>query len=346
MTPGRGSSVDSSQQIWISVRTLGEFVFCPRAGVVSANRADQEAEPEDDPIRLDFLPQYSLTIIEEQLALHLRALGAWAGRFVGLLVVMGVGWYFDWKIAVLVGALVLFWLGRRMSREMRAVFTLADFRRQALAAEPKEPTADLSEQQLVNWWELLGAGFDSIRLQEKLSDEATRLTGKPWRVLRKGSLRIPVIRISEDYYEGGRYWIYPQHEVRLAAYAHLLIACEGGEVPYGIVLFGKSYEGVAIPITPKLKETTEQRRAELIEELRATKKGLPPPAPEPSNCAKCPLGKPEKVAKAQMVRLDASRIHGRTGLDGQLYHSECGDCFGWTPPHELAKRKGLLPAGR
>lgn len=339
------TAVDATGQIWISVRTLGEFVFCPRAGVVVANKAEDDAESEDNPIRLDFLPQYSLTVIEEQLALHLRALGSWAGRFVGVLIVMGVAWYFDWKIAILIGALILFWFGRRMSQEMRAVFTLADSRRQAIAAEPKEPPADLGQQQLVNWWELLKAGFDSIRLQETLRDEVTRLAGKPWRVLRKGSLRIPIIRISEDYYEGGRYWIYPQHEVRLAAYAQLLAACEGGEVPYGIVLFGTSYEGVAVPITPKLKEATEQKRAELVAELRATKKGLPPAAPESSVCAKCPLGKPEKIANAQTVQLNGSKVHGRTGTDGQLYHSECGDCFGWTPPHELAKRKGLAPPG-
>ncbi len=337
--------MDAAAQIWISVRTLGEFVFCSRAGIVAANKTEDEAEPEDDPIRLDFLPQYSLPVIEEQLALHLRALGSWAGRFVGLLLVMGVAWYFDWKIAVLIGAFILFWFGRRMTREMRAVFTLADSRRQAIAAEPKEPPADLGQQQLVNWWELLKAGFDSVRPQETLRDEVTKLAGKPWRVLRKGSLRIPVIRISEDYYEGGRYWIYPQHEVRLAAYAQLLVACEGGEVPYGIVLFGKSYEGAAIPMTAKLTEATERKRAELVAELTAAKKGLPPSAPEPAVCAKCPLGKPEKMSKGQTVQLDASKVHGRTATDGQLYHSECGDCFGWTPPHELAKKKGLVSPG-
>jgi hypothetical protein len=337
--------VDTAAQIWISVRTLGEFVFCPRAGIVVANKVEDEAEPEDDPIRLDFLPQYSLTVIEEQLALHLRALGSWAGRFVGVLIVMGVAWYFDWKIAVLIGAFILFWFGRRMTREMRAVFTLADSRRQAIAAEPKEPPADLGQQQLVNWWELLKAGFDSIRPQETMRDELTKLAGKPWRLLRKGSLRIPVIRISEDYYEGGRYWIYPQHEIRLAAYAQLVAACEGAESPYGIVLFGKSYEGVAIPITPGLRTATEKKRAELMSELASTKKGLPPPAPEASLCAKCPFGKPEKVPKSQIVGLGASKVHGRTGKDGQLYHSECGDCFGWTPPHDQAKGKGLLPAG-
>jgi hypothetical protein len=50
------------------------------------------------------------------------------------------------------------------------------------------------------------------------------------------------------------------------------------------------------------------------------------------------------VPAAQLVQLDASKIFGRTGKDGQLYHSECGDCFGWTPPHELAKSKGLVAA--
>ena len=335
--------MESGQQVGIGVRTLGEFVFCPRAGIVAASKGDDEAESDDNPVRLDFLPQYSLTVIEEQLALHLRALGSWAGRFIGVFIVMAVAWYFDWKIAVLIGAVVLFWFGRRMSWEMWAVSTLSDSRRQAIAAEPKEPPENLAGQQLVNWWELLKAGFDSIRLQEKLCDETTKLTGKPWRVLRKGSLRIPVIKIGDDYYEGGRYWIYPQHEIRLAAYALLLSACEGGEVPYGIVLFGNSYEGVAVPITDKLRGEVHSKMAELAAALVAAKKGTPPPVPDSALCLKCPLGKPETVAKAQIIQLDTGKVHGRTGRDGRLYHSECGDCFGWTPPHEKAKRKGLSP---
>ena len=36
-------------------------------------------------------------------------------------------------------SLVIFFMGRRLSQEIRAVLTLSDYRRQALDAEPKEP---------------------------------------------------------------------------------------------------------------------------------------------------------------------------------------------------------------
>lgn len=73
--------MDQPQPFWIKVRTLGEFVFCPRAGILAAEKEGNEDEPDEDPIRLDFLPEYSLLVIEEQLALHLRALGSWGGAW-------------------------------------------------------------------------------------------------------------------------------------------------------------------------------------------------------------------------------------------------------------------------
>jgi hypothetical protein len=334
--------LDQSHQFWIKVRTLGEFVFCPRAGILAAEKEGGEDEPDDDPIRLDFLPEYSLTVIEEQLALHLRALGSWGGRVAGVLIAIAVAWFFGWKVAVVIGAVVLLWLGRRLGQEIRAVLTLADSRRQAIAAEPKEPPENATSQTPVNWWELLKAGFDSIRVQESLRDEASKLAGRPWRVLRKGSLRIPVIKIGEDFYEGGRYWIYAQHEIRLAAYAHLLAACEGGEVPYGIVLFGNTYQGVAIPITAQLKENFLAKRAEFDRAMAAAKKGNPPDEPDAGCCSGCPFGKPEKV-NTDLVQIQREKIHGRNGRDGKLYHSECGDRFEWIPPHAQTKKKGMLP---
>ena len=334
--------MDQSQQFWIKVRTLGEFVFCPRAGILAAEKEPAEDEADDDPIRLDFLPEYSLPVIEEQLALHLRALGSWGGRVAGLLIAMAVAWFVGWTLAVVIGAVVLLWLGRRLGQEIRSVLTLADSRRQAIAAEAKEPPENATNQTAVNWWELLKAGFDSIRLQESLRDEQSKLAGRPWRVLRKGSLRIPVIKIGEDFYEGGRYWIYPQHEIRLAAYAHLLAACEGGEVPYGIVLFGSTYEGVAIPITAQLNEQFLVKRAEFDRTFAAAKKADPPDEPDAGCCSGCIHGKPEK-ANADLVQIQTEKVHGRTGRDGQLYHSECGDRFEWIPPHAQAKKKGLLP---
>ncbi len=223
---------------------------------------------------------------------------------------------------------------------MRSVLMLVDSREQARKAQPVEPPEDLAKQVTINWWELLKSGFDSIRLQEILRDEESRLAGKPWRVLRKGSLRIPVIRIAEESYEGARYWIYRQHEIRLAAYAHLIVTCEGGQSPYGIVLFGSTYQGAAVPINTGLQASLGETLADFRVALSAAQQGVTPSAPESNLCTACPFGRPEKVVR-NTPNPGAKKIYGRTGQDGVFYHSECGDHFSWVPPHALAKKKRL-----
>jgi hypothetical protein len=208
--------IASAKPFRIKVRTLGEFVFCPRAGVLSSLRTEDE-EPEYDQPNLDFLPQYELRIIEEQLGPHLRKL---AGSFLFLVVGLifgGISLGMGWKWAVLGAAVAIFFAGRFFRRELIAVLTLASYRRQAMRAEPAEPPVDLDATMPVNWWNLLQAGFDSIRPQEAFRAEDIQLAGTPWRVLRKGSLRIPVIKLESARFEASRYWVYPQHEVRLAA---------------------------------------------------------------------------------------------------------------------------------
>ncbi len=334
---------DSPKAFGIKVRTLGEFVFCQRAGILSSLQETNDTEREYDQPNLDFLPQYSLAVVEEQLAIHLRRLGTRATLAVLLLVVGGVSFWFSWKIAVVAAAVLLFVLSRSFNRELRSVLTLADTRRQALQAEPVEPPSTLSSAVPVNWWSLLKSGFDSIRLQESLRDEETKLSGTPWRVLRKGSLRIPVIKLETANFEAGRFWVYPQHEIRLAAYAHLLATCEGGEVPYAIALFGDSFDGIAIPISAEAMRAIESQLDAAREAIRRHAASLPTDAPENTNvCSGCPFGCPRAVTEA--ARRDPSKkIHGVPARDGRSYHSECGDLFSWTPPHWLAKKKGLLP---
>ena len=46
----------------------------------------------------------------------------------------------------------------------------------------------------MNWFGLLNLGFESIRLDDSLRDPDWRFDGRPWRILRKGSLSIPVFR--------------------------------------------------------------------------------------------------------------------------------------------------------
>ncbi|MBX9681653.1 MAG: hypothetical protein K2X38_23090 [Gemmataceae bacterium] len=328
----------------VGVRTLGEFVFCPRAGLLAARREADE-EPEYDEPRLDFMPQYSLAAVEEQLAVWLSRFGRWSAGGAVLIVAGVTSVVLGVKAVAAISAVALFVLGRFWVRELAVVMRLADVRRQALQASPKEPPADASSATPVTWWELLKAGFDSVRLQEPLRDEQTGLVGSPWRVLRKGSLRIPVIKLESAHFDSGRFWIYPQHEIRLAAYARLLEACERGESPYGVVLFGDRFEGVAVPVGKELREAVETTLPRFREALRKSATEAPPPEPpDPALCAGCPLGFPKAATEAER-RSVVKKIHGVQGNDGKLYHSECGDGFAWRPPHRRARQKGLLPPG-
>ncbi|MEO2091211.1 MAG: hypothetical protein ABGY75_17245, partial [Gemmataceae bacterium] len=329
----------------VRVRTLGEFVFCPRAGLLSHASADEDDEPTDERMNLNFLPEYSLALIEEQLAAQLRRLARWAAWVVGGLFLVVVAVWNELPplvpLALAVPSMLCVW---KSLQALSAVITLGDRRREALTATPAEPPADVTDDVPVRWWELLKAGFESVAYLEPLFDEELALAGKPWRVLKKGSLRIPVIRLPADNYHAGRYWVYEQHRVRLAAYAALLAACEGGQTPYAVVLFGGSYDGVAVPVLPAtavIAKLDELRRS-----LDLDRMGLPTPPPtNPNVCSGCPLGRPHVVTAANRKEEALGRkLHVITGPDGRAYHCGCGDRFAWTPPHDDAVRKRLVPS--
>ncbi len=327
----------------VRVRTLGEFVFCPRAGLLSHASADEDDEPTDERMNLNFLPEYSLALIEEQLAVQLRRLARWAACAAGGLFLVVVAVWNELPpvvpLAVALPSMLCVW---KSVQALSAVTALSDRRREALAAKPTEPPADLTDDTPVRWWELLKAGFESVPYLEPLCDEKSALAGKPWRVLKKGSLRIPVIRLPADNYHAGRYWVYEQHRVRLAAYAFLLAACEGGRTPYAVVLFGGSYDGVAVPVLPAAAVVA--KLDELRRGLDLDRMGLPTPLPtNPKVCSGCPLGRPRGVSAADRNEAALGRkLHAVTGPDGRTYHCECGDRFAWTPPHDDAVRKRIV----
>ena len=304
----------------VRVRTLGEFVFCPRAGLLSHASADEEDEPTDERMNLNFLPEYSLTLIEEQLAVQLGRLARWAAWAAGgfFLVVVAVLNELPPMVPLALAVPTVLCV-RKSLHALSAVVTLGDRRRDALAATPAEPPADLADDSPVRWWDLLKAGFESVPYLEPLFDEDLNLAGKPWRVLNRGSLRIPVIRLPADNYHAGRYWVYEQHRVRLAAYARLLAACEGGQTPYAVVLFGGSYDGVAVPVIPG--EAVRAQLDELRRTLDLDKMAVPTPLPaNPEGL----LGLPARAAprldrrgpQGRDARAKAARRHraGRAGV--------------------------------
>ena len=187
----------------------------------------------------------------------------------------------------------------------------------------------------MNWWSLLKCGFEPHEYFDPHEDLSWRLSGHPWRVLHKGSLRIPVFRKRR-----GDRGLHQQHLARMAAYCHLIETAEGHAAPYGIILFGSDYDGVTVPNTEANRHVL---RTGLLE-ARQVIESNQPAAPPSSWCQRCPNGWP----KVYRRRKTDTRLGGQEwppvltrGVDGRKYHSACGDRFGDVPRHERAKEKGL-----
>jgi hypothetical protein len=242
-------------------------------------------------------------------------------------------WLFPASLLILV---------RAEYRILRRIAEINELRRNALSVTGKAPDPDSDEVQPVNWWEMYHAGFRAKKL-EKLWDENWKLSGRPWFFLYHGSLLIPVFRQHRPTEH-----LYPQHFVRMAAYCHLVETCVGKKTPYGIIIFGRTYDGVAIPNSPASRKAFHDELVKARRVVTAAHRDdeLPDaPAPDRSNlCFECPIGRPTVWDGGDsdcQVRGVPVPVCPAKGVGRRLYHSRCGDRFGWLPPHIRAKEKEL-----
>lgn len=326
----------------LGVHVLTEFMFCHRAGILAyEERRDDPGQELDAPPRLDYLPDFSVREIQD--ALQRTWTRIWAAALfsavIGGLVVpplLALN-----RVLTVVGLVILArpafrWLARRF----HDVIILQRRLRAAIEAPPDEPDPTLMSIQPVNWWSLRKAGFSVLNYEDGYTDDALKLSGRPWRVLQRGSLRIPVFRKRN-----GESALYPQHHVRMAAYCHLIESCEGAESPFGIVLFGETCEGLTVP------NSLENRKA-FLDALEAVRHVIQqvesgdhtPERPGSTVCSQCPAGRPRQFEEGRSETVLNGRPiqpHQTRGVDRRLYHSRCGDRFVWVPPHERAMRKKL-----
>lgn len=328
----------------VGVHVLSEFVFCPRAGLLAfeTEEPDTGEELERAP-NLDYLPDFSILEIHAGLQQAWNAL--WSSLFwllVGVITVSYVRSYAGGQTALVVTFVLFPFVLLPVAKRIKVIFELLCKLRIAKVAVPAEPDPSRMEAQKVNWWSMLKAGFTPVEYEEPHVDMSWMLAGKPWRVLVKGSLRIPVFRKRFGEKE-----LFPQHHVRMAAYCHLIEVCEGMESPFGVVLFGDSPDGVTVPNIALNK----QKLCDHLKEARrilavARKDNVVPDQPRRrAPCTNCPLGRP----KVHRRGLTETELGGRPispfltqGKEGQSYHCECGDRYGWVPPHSEARLNGLL----
>lgn len=314
----------------LGVQVLTEFVFCHRAGLIAlANTTDDRGT--DLPEVRDYFPRYDLRRLQEALrsTLHrvwltLAALGAM------LAITVGAAWV-SLTGGIIFGAAICLALAIYLVRTIGRALTILDCLRAARQAVPIEPTLPLTAVEDVRWWDLLQAGYVSREFDQPLEVTELSLIGKPWRVLCKGSVRIPVFlpRQPTDH-------LHEQHFVRIAAYGQLIEIRTGLQVPYGIVLRGDSYTGWAIPHSAASRPLVERAIAQARVIIRRDQNRLEiEPRPE-SYCRQCRLAAPVKPGPQTIT-------YGRDGqplpmmLFGEQFgpklHAPCGDRFQWIPPH-------------
>lgn len=315
----------------IRVHELGEFVFCPRAGVIARESADEESteDPPELGPKLGSFWDYSEHRFNDEILLAWGRLRLWLTLFAPSLLLVAVLGRFVSPLAAAAGAVPLGFFLTHVVFTLQHLFNLVRHRRAFRSAALDLP--DLSKHQItqVNWWTLRKAGFDCWKPELPYHDPNEQLNGKPWRVLTQGvRVRIPVIRKHR-----GESRLQQQHIVKLSAYSRLLEVCEGAESPFGILMFHDSEDCVLVPNVAEFRQQFENALQGFRRLLNVKKsEGLIPGIPDDHRCYGCPRGEP-RLYVPQMSETVLDGIIRPPVVIGTV-HSTCGDRFGWIPPHE------------
>lgn len=319
----------------IGVHTLSEYVFCPRAGALTRDSGAADQGEEDSPAgpRLDGFYNYDEHRFTEEIHAAWGRMRLWLTLLAPALLLTFVMWRAFTPLAVIMSTLPTFVLLALLFDTTRVIFALVRERANFRAA-PATPV-DLAPQQIheVNWWTLRKFGFDCVKPTDPYADG--ELAGRPWRLLIKDTMwRIPVIR----KHRGERVWG-RQHVVRAAAYCRLVEALEGGQAPFGVLMFAGSYQCLVIPNTPQARAQLNQAIQEFDEFLDLYDRGQArTDNPADNRCRGCPWGKPvgfDKITVLNGRELPPIRIEGISKGD---FHCACGDKFNWVPPHKDTRR--------
>lgn len=327
----------------VGVHILSEHVFCPRAALIAleSGEDDGQTEPKLGP-RLDGWFDYDAHRFAEELRAGGDALKMWFTLLAPAGLLTFVVWRLVSPFAGIVVSLPVFYLLGRIWDTGTSMFQV--WREKRLFDSAPLAEIDLAPVGMVkaNWWTLRKAGFDCQKPPDPHRDPDSRLTGRPWRMLIKGTtIRIPVVR----KHRGERTWG-KQHIVRLAAYCRLIEKCEGADAPFGVLLFANSYDCLIFPYSREAKESLERALAETREFIRIHEEDkYEPKPPTDGRCSGCHLGNPRLLRWGSATVLNGKEIkpHPATGNGGKKFHSTCGDRFTWVPPHKRAVELKIVP---
>jgi hypothetical protein len=315
----------------VTASTISEYDFCPRAGILT--HAGGYSDPEEEMPSLSLLPWYEQDAIEEAYARSVYRLFWMLVGLVAGLVIMAITPIIRWTVFPLI---LLAGVGVWAHYALREYSTWRKLGARRLAtrlATVCDPNPNSDAFQPVDWWGLLRAGFEVRRPEAAFKDEKWKVSGKPRRILQKGSMTIPVHRIRKR--EGP---LSPQQITRVMTHCHLIEAAEGAVCPFAIVLFGDTYQGTTVPNTRTNRErfySALERVRSMIRESDIGERQIPEPVTG-AICRDCPHGCPRPANKLLKTMrygepLDPYLfVHGK----GTVYHCDCGDRFRWKPRHE------------
>jgi len=319
----------NSQGRRLGAHELAAFVFCSRAGLLAYESQREDDGNELGLARLDFAHPYELGELRGQL-------NRWLNLMLAIAAALAIALVCRWLVAdfwiLLITALQIYLL---FQLPQLAWKTYGCYRQlqtcETQPAQSPDPRSERDEE--IDWWSLRTDGFAVIKPPEPFYDDHAALVGKPWRLLRKGELLIPVFRSRKPDN------IREQHRVRIGAYCGLIEACTASQSPYGIVLNPTGYAGTAIKLTDELRALTAQhveRARSVIERASRSAHQDPPPPRNEEKCRHCPYGKtrPTEPELPTNVRGESVEPYPLNSTDGNTYHSLCGDRFHWRPPHQ------------
>jgi hypothetical protein len=209
-------------------------------------------------------------------------------------------------------------------------------RRRAILLESRcaEPDPYSNEMQPTNWFGLLNLGFESRDVKEALRDPEWQFEGKPWRMLHKGSLAIPVFRTRSPQ-EAPRE---PQL-AKIMAYCRLSSVVFDTECPFGIILTGADYSGFVVPNCERFRTDFHNSLVALRQLAQAAEQRSEATIPvETRKCSRCPLGQPRLISLGLRVKRFGAPIPPHK-LSGES-HCDCGDRFEWEPPYVRSSGEG------
>lgn len=312
----------------LSVASISESVFCPRAGILTLESCADERSEEP---AFDVTAIYELQVLE---AAIVRTIWWLAAGLVGAVILLfatqriaqathEVAWLLSLGFA---GRLLMF-----LGRQVTSILRLLDKRQLAQKARCESPDPHSLELQDVTWWGMLNQGFESVQYSKAVVDPEMNIAGRPWRVLRYGSLRIPAFRTRSSADLPSQ-----QSIAKIIAYCHLLEVGEGFDSPYGIVLMGDTYRGFAVPNRGTFQAIFVDAAGDFRRIATASEhqQSDPPPPTRQQKCSECPWGKPRLVSLGQPTTQHERPINPHVLRKWtKRYHCDCGDRFRWKPPH-------------